>query len=96
MDFRCKVDYDLTVPWLEATYPRYSIYYTQECASDVEFVKHCIDHTEGLMRDHLSQVLAGRANPSTAVLKKLCAVLFQRTGAGELVVPAKVLPPMQK
>ena len=43
----------------------------------------------GVSSSHLSQVMAGRANPSPALLKKLHGALFQR-GDEERVVPAEV------
>ena len=41
--------YDSMVSWLEATYPRYSICYTAEYASDIEFVKRWVDHAQEWM-----------------------------------------------
>ena len=50
--------YDATIDWMEASYPGYSICYTQDYVADVEFVKRWIDHAAGLTRtkykvDHL-------------------------------------------
>ena len=44
----------------------------------------------GIRSGHLSNIISGKANPSPGVLKRLHAVLFQRTMAEEGVVPAEV------
>ena len=44
----------------------------------------------GVSTGHLSQIMSGKANPSPDVLKKLHAVLFQRSKAEERVMPAEV------
>ena len=44
----------------------------------------------GVSHSHLSQVMAGRGNPSPALLKRLHGVLFQRTGNVERVMPTEV------
>ena len=44
----------------------------------------------GISSAHLSQIMTGRNNPSTGVLKKLHGVLFQRSKAEERVMPAEV------
>ena len=44
----------------------------------------------GIRSGHLSNIISGRANLSLGVLKRLHAVLFQRTMEEERVVPAEV------
>ena len=44
----------------------------------------------GISSGPLSQIMNGDRNPSAVVLRKLHGVLFQRTGAGERVMPAEV------
>ena len=44
----------------------------------------------GISSGHLSQIMNGQRNPSAVVLRKLHGALFQRTGAGERVMPAEV------
>ena len=44
----------------------------------------------GISSGHLSQIMNGQRSPSAVVLRKLHGALFQRTGAGEQVMPAEV------
>ena len=44
----------------------------------------------GISSAHLSNIISGKANPSPGVLKKLHAVLFQRSKSEERVMPAEV------
>ena len=44
----------------------------------------------GISSAHLSNIISGKANPSPGVLKRLHAVLFQRSKAEERVMPAEV------
>ena len=44
----------------------------------------------GISSAHLSNIISGKANPSPGVLKRLHAVLFQRSKTEERVMPAEV------
>ena len=44
----------------------------------------------GISSAHLSNIISGKANPSPGVLKRLHAVLFQRSKSEERVMPAEV------
>ena len=44
----------------------------------------------GVGSSHLSQIMTGKSRPSPALLKRLHAVLFERTGHEERVMPAEV------
>ena len=44
----------------------------------------------GISSAHLSNIISGKANPSPGVLKRLHAVLFQRSKEEERVMPAEV------
>ena len=44
----------------------------------------------GISSAHLSNIVSGKANPSPGVLKRLHAVLFQRSKSEERVMPAEV------
>ena len=44
----------------------------------------------GISSGHLSNIISGKANPSPGVLKRLRAVLFQRSKSEERVMPAEV------
>ncbi len=44
----------------------------------------------GISSGHLSQIMNGQRSPSARVLRSLHGALFQRTGAGERVMPAEI------